>query len=341
MELSVRGEKDRRAGSLKSAEATAEVVIAAAEALLKTQSAGSPAKRGWLGRLTGDDPDAAADRARMALAQSHTSLGNAARDRGRLADAERHFQAALELADKLRKPDLARGVALLELGNTGVLQAKYAAAAELLRQAHPLLVKAQGDSYIPLDTYLLGVALGGAEKWDEALDVLQETESEYAGRGLDKGVLDCRQARIDQLLRAGRETEAERLANETIELADRMQLPQYGGQVRFRLASVRRKQGRMDEALQLIGEADRLYGEAGDALHQVQCLIALAEIFTGQERAAEADRQLDRATELAAKIGSPYLTADCLYVRATLRLKTGTRAEGVDLLRRAREIGAA
>jgi tetratricopeptide (TPR) repeat protein len=328
------GELDHRAGQLKSAEARATVAIAAADAM--SRSLGAKPQAGWLGSVLGTN-NGLSDVALQAASQSHITLGGLARDRGDLAIAEQQYNAALESARRMRRGELATGVAMLELGHNRHLQGRQNDAADLLRQAHPLLVQTQGEAYVPLDMYLLGLALVGMQRWDEALAVLQETEGAYAQRGLTKGILDCRLARTDILIRTGHADDGEHLATETAAMAEQLGEPIYMAQSRWHLARIKRAAKRPDEAISLIREAITLYQQAGDEWHRAQILMAMAEIQGQEGRIEEADRTLDEAARIAADIGSPYLQADCIQLRATLRLQAGRIADGRALLEEAKE----
>lgn len=328
------GELDHRAGQLKSAEARATVAIAAADAIARSLAA--KPQGGWLGSVLGTN-DRLSDVALQAASQSHITLGGLARDRGDLAVAEEQYRVALESAGHMRRGELATGVAMLELGHNCHLQGRPNDAADLLRQAHPLLVQTQREAYVPLDTYLLGLALAGMQRWDEALGVLQETEGAYAQRGLAKGICDCRLARTDILIRTGHPNDAERLATETAAMAEQLGEPMYMAQARWHLARIKRAAKRPDEAISLIKEAIKLYQKAGDEWHRAQVLMVMAEIQAQEGRIEDADRSLDEAARIAADMGSPYLQADCTQSRGTVRLRAGRIAEARRLWEESKE----
>ena len=336
--LALAGELDHRAGQLQSAEARATVTIAAAGRILNSLSKQS--KAGWLAGLVKED-ERIANAAHEAASQAHVTLGGLARDRGDLGVAEEQYKEALESAQSMRRGDLATGVAMMELGHTNHLQGREQEAADLLTKAHPLLVKTQHGAYIPLDTYLLGLALAGLQRWDEALKILQETEAGYAQRSLDNGVLDARLARTDILIRTGQLETAEALATETVGQAQALQEPRYVAQAKWHLSRIRRAEKKPDEAISLITEAIGLYEQAGDEWHVAQSYMALAEIHQQEGRIEEADHSLDEAERVAKEMKSPFLEADCLYSRGFLRLKAGQGPEGRHLLEDAKEMFAA
>jgi tetratricopeptide (TPR) repeat protein len=330
-------ELDHRAGQVKSAAARATVAIAVAEAL--DRSLASKPDRGLVGRLLGSGPGLG-DLVIGTVSQSHLALGGLARDRGDLAIAVREYTAALESARRMRKAELATGVAMLELGHTTQLQGRQQEAGGWLRKAHPLPMQSQGSAYVPLDMYLLGIVQAAMERWDEALATLQETESLYAQKNVAKGVLDSRLSRTDILIRTGRMGDAEHLAGDTAEMAERLGESQYMAQARWHLSRIKRAGNKPEEAMSLLNEAIKLYERAGDAWHQAQSLMALAEVQQEVGRADDADRSLDEAARIAAQMKSPFLEADCMRSRANLRLATGKVADARQLFTNARKIYA-
>lgn len=329
LELARAGELDHRAGQVKSAEARATVAITVADAISHSLSARPQA--GWLGKVFATD-DRLSDQALRASSQSHVTLGGLARDRGDLALAESEYKTALESARMIRGDELATGVAMLELGHNCQLQGRDKEAEDWLRQAHPLLVQTQGAAYVPLDTYLLGITQIGMQRWDEALNTLQETESLYAQRNLSKGVLDSRLARTDILIRTGRVSDAEQLARETDEMAKKLTEPQYMAQARWHLSRIKRAEEKPEEAIELLDEAVKLYERAGDSWHRAQGLMVLAEVKQQVGRVDEADHSLDEADRIARQMKSPFLEADCKRARANLRLATGNLSDARQLL---------
>lgn len=266
-----------------------------------------------------------------AVSQSHLTLGGLARDRGDLALAESEYKNALESARMIRN-ELAIGVAMLELGHNCHLQGRDKQAEDWLRQAHPLLVHAQGAAYVPLDTYLLGLTQIGMQRWDEALSTLQETESLYAQRNVSNGVLDSRLARTDILVRTGRISDAEKLARDTDEMAKQLNEPLYMAQARWHLSRIKRAEKKPEEAIGLLDEAIKLYEQADDSWHQAQSLMVRAEVQQQLGRVDEADRSLDEAEGIARQMKSPFLEADCKRARANLRLATGKLSDARYLL---------
>jgi tetratricopeptide (TPR) repeat protein len=330
-------ELDRQAGQAGSAQARAGVVVAAADAMLhelSTRGAG-----GFLGKLVGID-DRVAESLNAAAAQSHVTLGGLARDRGDLTAALRECTVALEAARRMRRGDLAAGVAMLDLGRISHLQGGDKEAEDWLRQAHPLLLHAQGAAYVPLDTYFLGLAQAGQQRWDEAIATLEEAERGYSQHNLPKGVLDARLARVDVLIRSRRFDDARPLATKTAEMADKSGLPTYMAQARWHLSRLRRAEDNLRDALDLIGEAIKLYRKAGDSWHQAQAFMVQAEIQQGLGMVAEADHSLDEAMRIATAMKSPFLEADCVRARAKLRLAAGNTAEARRALEDARSLYA-
>jgi tetratricopeptide (TPR) repeat protein len=299
---------------------------------------GLPVERaGALGRLLRSGAGVA-DLFNSAASQSHLTLGGLARDRGDLAVAGAEYKAALESAAKIRNADLARGVAMMELGHNSHLQGNDEEAESLLRRAHPLLTHAQGPAYVPLDTYLLGLAQAGMQKWEEALATLQEAEDLYSKRDLAKGVLDSRLARTDILIRTGRMSEATLLAKGSADLAKGLDEPIYMAQARWHLSRINRAENHPDQAEALLNESIKLYERAGDSWHQAQSLMVKAELQQEMGRVGDADRTLDDATRIATQSRSPFLEADCMAARATLRAATGKTEDARRLLLEARRI---
>lgn len=322
-------ELDHRAGQVKSAEARATVAIAAAEAMLQAMPA--DAGSGFLGKLLGSGQKLS-DVVESAASQSHLALGGLARDRGDLATAGSEYKTALECSRRMQHGELATGVAMLELGHTCHLQGREKEAEDWLRQAHPLLVQAQGAAYVPLDSYLLGLALSGQQRWEEAITTLEETEQAYARGNLSKGVLDARLARTDILIRTGRLDEADQVARESAEMAKQLGEPQYMAQARWHLSRIKRAQKKPQEAIGLLVEAIKLFGQAGDSWHRAQSLMVMAELQQQMGEPDDADRSLDEAAHIAGEMKSPFLEADCLRARANLRLSTGKVADARRLL---------
>lgn len=332
--LSRDAELDHRAGQLRSAAARATVVLELSDAMRTTLS---EAGEGFLGRLMGSG-EHSLELISSASSQAHLTLGGLARDRGDLAGADVHYRAALEAARSVKRGELATGVALTELGHNLNLQGKNAEAEAVLRQAHPLLVQTQGSAYVPLDTYFLGIALAGQQRWSDALLTLEQTEEAYSRRGVSNGVLDARLARADLLIRMGRIEDARRVAGEAADLAKQDGQPMYIAQATWHLSRIKRAERKPDEAIALLNEAASLYERAGDSWHRAQALMVRAEVEQGEGRAEDADKSLDEATRIARSMKSPFLEADCMRSRARLRLAAGQSSEARRLFENAREI---
>lgn len=328
-------ELDHRAGQLKSAEARATVAIAVTGAMNALQPEGG----GYLGKLLGVG-DSPSDFINRAAYQAHVTLGGLARDRGDLAEAEKHYRAAFESARSVKRGELAQGVALMELGHNLQLQGNNTEAENCLRQAHPMLVRAQGAAYEPLDTYLLAQVLAGQQHWDEAMSLLVQTEDVYSRRNVANGVLDSRLSRVDLLIRTGKLDDAERLATETAQLATQLEKPLYLAHAKWHLSRIKRAHGHPDQAIALLDEAIKLYGQAGDPWRGAQSFMVRAEIQRGEGRIEDADRSLDNATRLARAMKSPFLEADTIHSRALLRLRAGQGAEARRLIETAKQMYA-
>lgn len=314
------------------------MAIALAEALERSLT--TRAASGFVGKLLGSG-DRSIDLVLAAASQSHVALGGLARDRGDLATSVREYTAALELAKRMRKADLATGVAMLELGHTTQLQGHQEEAEGWLRKAHPLLVQSQGSAYIPLDMYLLGIVQAAMQRWDEALETLERTEDSYAEHGLGKGVLDARLARADILIRTGRSADAEPLARAASDMAEQLREPLYLAQARWHLSRIKRIENRPDDAINLLRDAIELYEQVGDKWHLSQSFMVVAEIEQQLGRLDDASRALDQAQAIAKAMKSPLLEADGTYARATLRRAAGDKAEARRLLEQAKIMFAA
>lgn len=331
-------ELDHRAGQVKSADARATVAIAVAEALQRTLSSDSGG--GFLGKLLGGG-DRPSSLVNGAASQAHLALGGLARDRGDLVAADREYRAALEAARMIDSAGLATGVAMMELGHNSHLQGREKEAEDWLRQAHPILVHAQGPAYVPLDLYLLGLAQAGMERWDEALATLKVAESDYAQKNVANGVLDSRLAQTDILIRTGHVDDAAHLATETADMAKGLGKPQYMAQARWHLSRIKRAQKKPDEAIDLLNQAIKLYEQAGDNWHRSQSFMAVAEIEQQRGRIEDASRALDQADAIARAMKSPFLEADGTHARAMLRRAAGDDAGARGLLEQAKAMFAA
>ena len=106
------------------------------------------------------------------------------------------------------------------------------------------------------------------------------------------------------------------------------------------LATCHHGRGDLAEAERLLGEGLRMAESSGDAEAELQLLLSGAQTLTCLDKPAMASWMLDRAAQLATRLGNPVATARLLDVRGRLALYRTEVARALDTFEEAAQMNA-
>jgi serine/threonine-protein kinase len=264
------------------------------------------------------------------LIAMHSSLATALERRGEIEAALAHKRQALALADRIYPPvHVRRAASLNNLGVTLIKVGRLDEAEETLREAvsiYEVLDPGGPNPRVAAIHHNLGVALGDAERYDEAL-AHAEKARELAGAIF--GPRDPRYASACAslgllLIRVGRYREAERLLEESRAIRREFLGPDHhlSGAGHVLLAELRLAEARPGEALDLADQALNLYRRIGWESPQslISALNRRARALALLGRGREAEAAFDQAISAgdAAGAGGGQEWARLLAARAVM-----------------------
>jgi class 3 adenylate cyclase/tetratricopeptide (TPR) repeat protein len=213
---------------------------------------------------------------RCSLARLRAMQGDFPEARELLADARR-------MRDELG-PNVMSPVTSLHSSRVEMLAGDPEAAERDLRVDFEKF-SAMGEKYLlPLVAALLARAVRGQGRYDEALE-LTETAEELADDDDVEPQAIWRCVRAQLLVKGGEFSAAEHLAQEAVEMLERIEAPDLHGDCLVALAEVLAEQGRPDDARAALRKAFDLYGLKGNMVSADRALALDAELSASVEAA--------------------------------------------------------
>jgi tetratricopeptide (TPR) repeat protein len=182
--------------------------------------------------------------------------------RGQFATARDQVEQAFALAEELGL-ELTLARVAMQAGPVELLAGDPVAAERRLRPAYEALERMKHWGYLSSTLPLLVDALLEQGRVDDALPLTELGRDLSVNEDIDAQV-GWRRARGKVLARLGEPDEAEGLAREAVELADRTEYLNLRAQAHADLAEVMRAAGKNEEAAAALAEAIRLYEQKGN-----------------------------------------------------------------------------
>ncbi|WP_442785148.1 NB-ARC domain-containing protein [Amycolatopsis sp. H20-H5] len=152
---------------------------------------------------------------------------------------------------------------------------------------------------------LLGGSAQGQDDWEGALDFYRQSADLHAGAGIHRGVALCRRRSGEVLARLGRYGEAEaELTAAASTMAELGDVTQYSRAV-MTLAKIHSRQGLVDQAVQLLGDALTTTRSLNSPYYLAELLSALGTVELEHGHREEGRHHLAEARELYTEMGDP------------------------------------